>query len=354
MKTAIHIQLPSGKKRDTLDRTIEKLSYHKKWQQISVAVAYSSLAGVARLDEVVRAANPNASFRWLLGLDDYITHPAAIEFCQEGKNSEVRVYASRNPIARFHPKVVLFESELGEGSSSMTIGSANLTYAALNRNCEAISILDAQSQDDRVTMRSRFESLWRLGRIPTPHLISEYKDKFDALRASRGFLLSSERDRKAKLGPVFQSDVAIINPGSATVCWIEVGKNTAKGRELEVKGEQARFFGLEPTGGTPEWREFRVSNGTVVRMRLKYRRSNSMWRLQLNVNVPEVAYGLRPLVDGRLARSPYVAVFERIPGSPVFCLSFLREDAPRFEGIRRLSEKSGTVGSTLARRYGWH
>lgn len=353
MKTAIHLQLPSCKKIDSLDQTLETLSSGHNWEQISVAVAYSSLADVARLDEVVRQANPNASFRWLLGLDDYITHPGAIEFCQEGKNAEVRTYVSKAAGTRFHPKVVLFDSTPGGGSCSMTIGSANLTFAALNRNCEAVSILDAQNQEERILMRSRFESLWKLGTEPTDVLLSEYKVQFERFRESRAFLLGPECEKPTNSGPILRSDAAIINPGSASVCWIEVGKNTLMGKELEVKGEQARYFGLEPTGGEPAWRDFLVSNGNVVPLRLKYQ-GNAMWRLQLNSNVPEVAIGLRPKIGGGLGRSPCVAVFERTQKRGLFSLSFPKAESQEFATIRQQSAKSGTVGSTSAREYGWH
>jgi HKD family nuclease len=353
MNTSITIQVPGCKKDATLDQTIAMLSSSQKWEQLSVAVAYSSLAGVARLHEVVSAAQPKASFRWLLGLDDYVTQPGAIDFCCSVGNTDVRVYSSTKAKTRFHPKVFLFDSSLSEVGSSMIIGSANLTFAAFNRNCEAVAILDAQDSTDKKLMRSNFQCLWDLGQAPTPPLLADYRAKFEENRKSRAFLLGAEPEQGTNTGPILHSDAALVNPSTATVCWIEVGKNTALGRELEVKGEQARFFGLEPCGGPPAFRDFIVSNGEIVNLRLKYQQKNSMWRLQLRSDVPEVADGLRPDIGGRLGRSPYVAVFKRTETKDRFILEFPRHDSNEFDSIRKQSEHVGTIGSTSSRQYGW-
>jgi HKD family nuclease len=353
MKTSIAIQLPSPPKKDTIGKSIEILSSSQSWGRMSVAVAYSSLAGVASLCDIVRAENPDVSFRWLLGLDDYVTQPAAIEFCCSVSNTDVRLYRSTKAKTRFHPKIFLFDTLGNNAASSMIVGSANLTFAALNKNCEAIAILDAQNPADTAIMRSRYELLWNLGAKPTKSILDEYRKQFAKFRKSRAFLLETDTKQEKYSGPILQSDAALINPGSASVCWIEVGKNTALGRELEVKGEQARFFGLEPTGGNAEFRNFLVSNGETVPLRLKYQ-GNAMWRLQLRADVPEVAAGLRPVIPGGLGRSPYVAVFKRTNTKKLFTLTFPRRDSMEFNEIRKRSGKSGTIGSTSAREYGWH
>ena len=52
-------------------------------------------------------------------------------------------------------------------------------------------------------------------------------------------------------------------------------------------------------------------------MNFKYQEGNAMWRLQMRNEVPEVRRGLRPLVDGTLGRSHYVAIFERTRAAPL-------------------------------------
>jgi HKD family nuclease len=353
MNTSIDLQIPGCPKDQTLDKTISALSSSQRWEQLSVAVAYSSLAGVARLHEVVQTIHPHLNFRWLLGLDDYVTQPGAIDFCCSLKNADVRIYLSTRTDTRFHPKVVFFDSPKSEAASSMIIGSANLTYSALNRNCEAVAILAAQTSAERDLMRSRFEQLWGLGTKPTASILANYLIQFNKHRQSRSFLLGVQKEKVKNSGPILHSDAALINPSTATVCWIEVGKNTAMGRELEVKGEQARFFGLEPTGGAAAFRDFLVTSGATVPLRLKYQ-GNAMWRLQLRLDVPEVAAGLRPTIGGRLDRSPYVAVFKRTNKQGQFSLTFPRHDSREFEEIRQKSAEVGTVGSTTSRQYGWY
>ena len=86
---------------------------------------------------------------------------------------------------------------------------------------------------------------------------------------------------------------------------------------------------------------------------MKYQASH-MWRLQMNNYVPEVMAGLRSLrPDGTLGRSPYVAVFQRIPNSQAIRLRFLELDSAEFAALRRRAIKSGMLGRTRARQYGW-
>lgn len=143
-----------------------------------------------------------------------------------------------------------------------------------------------------------------------------------------------------------------IDPTVATQCWIEVGKNTALGHELEIKAEQALFFGLHHSGGNKQAREFRLTDGSSIQLNFKYQ-GNAMWRLQMRNRIPEVRRGLRPIVDGRLGRSPYVAVFERTRAKNSFKLRFIREKSVDYRRIKRNAEINGTVGHTTARQYGW-
>ena len=159
---------------------------------------------------------------------------------------------------------------------------------------------------------------------------------------------------RAKPHTVLESDRAEISPDTARFCWIELGKNTAMGRELEFKAEQARYFGLSPRGGAAELKSFLVSSGTSTKLRLKYQ-ANNMWRLQFTRDVPEFVAGLRPTNrDGKLGRSPYAAVFRRISGNDEFKLSFVRANSDKYLSIRSRSKSIGTLGRTTAREYGWY
>lgn len=355
MNASIAFQLPHPKEPQSLEALMSRIASQQAWDAISVAVAYSSVSGVRQFYEIVRQLHPSASFRWLLGLDDYITQPGAIEFCATLPHAQLRVFTSRGGRSRFHPKLYLFENTSSRTNASIIIGSANLTAAALRRNCEAVAIVEARTTADTAHIGASFDSVWELGKEPSAAILEEYAANFKKHRKSRSFLIGSDplQTDTTKKGEVLHSDAAEMDPSIANVCWIEVGKNTAMGRELEFKAEQALFFGLTPTGGPPEMRNFRVSSGNLVPLRLKYQ-GNAMWRLQMTSDIPEVAIGLRPLIDGKLQRSPFVAVFERNKVENSFRLAFVRASSRDFARIRAASKQLGTIGTTSTREYGWY
>ena len=346
------IQLPHAKENDTLAAFMSRVVSQRAWSTISVAVAYASVSGVRQFYDLVRRKHPSANFRWLLGLDDFITQPGAIAFCDAVPHSELRIFSAASGRSRFHPKLYFFEDGR---ASSLIVGSANLTAAALGSNCEAVAIVGATGVRGITHIRTSFESVWALGKKPSSRILTEYAAGYEKYRRSRAFIIGGEplKAHSVKPGDVLRSDEAQIDPSIADVCWIEVGKNTALGRELEFKAEQALFFGLTPTGGSSEMRKFRVSNGAVVPLRLKYQQ-NAMWRLQMTRDIPEVATGLRPLIRGKLQRSPFVAVFVRGKSDSIFRLTFIRSDSKAFSQIRADSMKLGTMGTTSARKYGWY
>ena len=317
-------------------------------------MAYSTVAGVTRLYDVVYSSNPDVCFRWLLGIDDYVTSPGAVEFCSLKSRSDVRIYESTPRTTRFHPKIYLFEEANRTGEAVLIVGSANLTKAALERNCEAYAIVRASSKPEAEELTSSYNRLWKLGKEPIDKLMAQYAARYQRHQRNRSFLRQDNVRRSVRSYEVLEHDAAEKSPEASNICWIEVGKNTAMGRELEFKAEQARFFGLNPQGGKPEHRDFLVSNGEVVSLRLKYQ-GNSMWRLQLINKVPEVDTGLRPKnKSGQLERSPYVAIFKRIDGNKRFELHFQRVSSSIYRRIRSQSEKIGTLGKTTAREYGWY
>ncbi len=357
METNLIIQEPLSDRDDTFDALISQIASESRWARVSVAVAYATVSGVIRLHEVIYSSNPNVCFRWLLGIDDYITSPGAVEFCSLQSKSDVRIYKSIQRTTRFHPKMYLFEefNRMG-GGALLIVGSANLTIAALERNCEAGAIVWTSSKSEAEDLIASYDRLWQLGKEPTNELMAQYMANYQHYQGNRSFLRQDDVREKSGVGSyeVLEHDAAEKSPEASNICWIEVGKNTAMGRELEFKAEQARFFGLNPQGGDPEYRDFLVSNGEVVLLRLKYQ-DNHMWRLQLNRNVPEVATGLRPENEmGQLDRSPYVAIFERIDGNKRFRLHFQRVNSSKHRHVRSQSAKIGTIGKTTAREYGWY
>ena len=357
MKTDFVVQEPCPSQDRSFAGTIQQIAAEQEWARMSVAVAYSSVAGITRVHDLVSSANQDICFRWLLGVDDYFTQPGAIEFCALKSKESVRIYKSSKKTLRFHPKIYLFEGSAQNGRAALIVGSTNLTASAMERNCEAYAIIRTAKRARRNKLVSLYESLWNLGISPSETFMMKYKRNYRRQANERSFPNGDEAVRRrkgSKIQAILKSDQAEMSPEAAEVCWIEVGKNTAKGRELEFKAEQARYFGLSPRGGDPERKTFIVSTRKKVKLRLKYQ-ANNMWRLQFTPDVPEFKAGLRLLAaDGRLGRSPYVAVFTRIKGNDEFRLSFARVNSKKDRAIRSRSMSIGTLGRTTAREYGWY
>ena len=245
METNLIIQEPLSDRDDTFDALISQIASESRWARVSVAVAYATVSGVIRLHEVVYNSNPNVCFRWLLGIDDYITSPGAVEFCSLQSKSDVRIYESIQRTARFHPKMYLFEefNRMG-GGALLIVGSANLTIAALEKNCEAGAIVWTSSKSEAEDLIASYDRLWQLGEEPTVELMAQYATKYQRHQRSRSFLRQDDVRirRSVRSYEVLEHDAAEKSPEASNICWIEVGKNTAMGRELEFKAEQARFF----------------------------------------------------------------------------------------------------------------
>lgn len=100
--------------------------------------------------------------------------------------------------------------------------------------------------------------------------------------------------------------------------------------------------------------DFKLINGTTTPLRMKYQSDNGMWRLQMKPTIPEVKKGLRPeLADGKLGRSPHVAIFTKTKAPGTFNLKFILETSNAYEALQAKSKLTGTIGQTTTRKYGW-
>lgn len=353
MKTDFFVQRPQSGESQTLLAAISGQNNQvPKCKHFRVAAAYATVSGVRSILSLFDDERPEKS-SWLIGLDDAISQPGALQLISELKGASLRLVSYTNIDARFHPKVFQFRF-LDQKENFSIVGSANLTRAALTRNGEAVIIAESQSAADDVSFETFWLELWSQGKIATNERLEEYAALYKKAKPIR---IALERTitsiPKTSPAPILSSDSAEVDPTIANTCWIECGFITAMGRELEFKAEQGMFFGLSPTGGPPKAFQFKVSSGKAIPLRMKYQ-GNHMWRLQMNNEVPEVRSGLRPyLPGGGLGRSPYVAVFSRTPSPDTFTLRFLKLGSSKFKRLLAQSMKSGTLGRTSARQYGW-
>lgn len=349
----ILIQHPQTLPADTIGASLKSRLHRLPCHSTHAAVAYATVSGARSLLDALPPGGRRTS-QWLLGLDDCLTQPGAIEMPIRLPHAEVRVATLAAISSRFHPKVFHFRSVAGP--DLFVIGSANLTGKALAGNSEAVVFLEAESTQDKGLLREVWSKLWAQGHKPTARELADYARRYEEVRRLRE--RAQRVARKAASPPrrrkeILAGDEAELDPAQATTCWIECGFVTAMGRELELKAEQGLFFGLAPTGGRGETFRFLASDGTVTDLRMKYQ-ENHMWRLQMNNTVPEVRQGLRPRKrDGTLGRSPYVAVVTRTSEADLFGLRFVHLQSKAFRRLESKSRRLRTLGHTSARSYGW-
>lgn len=333
-------------------------SFLKEWgekQECSgmwIAAAYATVSGVREVLESVRTTE-NVEFNFLIGLDDYVTQPGALELIKSLPGSRLRVASLSGDNVRFHPKLYYFQSNCGVELDLSIVGSSNLTHAALKYNCEVNSCVIGDHR--RKQFFSVWGDLWSIGQDISDEILRKYADTYARVRRVRTIIERITKENEAADEPTraLESDKTEIDPAFAKTCWIEGGNITLMGRELEFKAEQALFFGLQSNGGDDKFFDFETSGGNIARLRMKYQ-GNHMWRLQMNDDVPEVKIGLRPkLPNGKLGRSPYVAVFQKTDAVDRYVLKFVELGSKEFRLLKRSSVNEGAIGRTSAREYGW-
>lgn len=333
---------------------LKKAASEEEFNTIKVAVAFASVAGVAELLDTILAKRLPATSYWLFGLDNFITHPDAIKRVMKMQGAQVRVVSGERGVWIFHPKLYWFSN--GDSTSSLVMGSANLTAGGLGGNVEAVTLLKVGSEVDSAALDGLWRAAWKSGRKITERKLEEYRQDFESARKARkkaGLLVDKRTGGSRKKNePVLSSDDARVDPSLAQVCWIEVGNITGfKQDQLEIKGEQLPFFSMPRHGGKNTEFKFKLTSGGRVVVPLRYFPKNDMWRFLLPQSIPEVKAGLRVRRSGKLLRSSYVAVFSR-KGKAVE-LKFIRLRSSEFKALRKATERAGTLGRTTSRAYGW-
>lgn len=345
--------MQGGAANESIKNKLHAICENPAIDRIQSSTAYVTVSGVNLLVGALcgRALSGSA---WVVGLDDCITQPGAIDSLTKLPNSSVRIATAEGEF-RFHPKILYFKSSTQEALAVMLIGSANLTRHALTGNVETVVVLESETPADISELDHIWHQHWQYGRTPSAAEIKSYRLDYKRARKNRNVykpkIRATIRPKKNKPRLVLDSDEAQIDPAVATTCWIECGYITAMGRELEFKAEQGLFFGLNPTGGPPVQLTFSVSDGSDINLKVKYQ-GNHMWRLQMTNEVPEVKAGLRPkLAGGKLGRSPFAAVFQKKANK--IHLKFVRLTSRGFNELVVKTKEQGTLGQTSARSYGW-
>jgi HKD family nuclease len=352
MDVELATQRPKGPKAEQLKERLAGCATACGCDELNAAAAYVTIEGVNALLEALGNC-PLANSRWLVGLDDAISQPGAISRIRSLPNATVRVVAYGATGARFHTKMVHLKNGKVATSAVLMVGSANLSRAALERNAEAAAFISSKTVGEATLLADTFESVWKLGHVPSQEELDAYAVRYNAARTLRKKLEKILLEAPPSTNVVTSPDEAQLDPSLARTCWIECGRITLMGRELELKGIQARFFGLKPTGGSTEVLALVGVDGSTHPTTFNFR-GNSMWRVYFPSTIPEVKAGLRPIeADGSQGRSPYVAVFQRTSTSGRFKLKFLHEQAAAYAALKARSARLGTLGDTGSRLFGW-
>lgn len=189
----LHAQDASvGRVQEVVDGIVQAARGAGPWERLDAAVAYASAGGVRLLCDRLRQQPSwaTSSKRFLVSMDFGTTQPAAFEMLAREPNLEVRVPNASDVLAQarlmppttFHAKGYLFDSEIAGGSTSLIVGSANLTVSALATGSELMAShiwtgrLSASEygllrEADR--FRSWFEDAWALAEPAAP-LLAQY------------------------------------------------------------------------------------------------------------------------------------------------------------------------------------
>lgn len=169
----VHLVAQGGKSGFSIAAGLKDRLLDEQYDRVDVAVAYATRQGLKALRRVL-GAWPQVS-RWVIGLDDAITQPAAIDDLIELVGAEVRL-AQLSPARRFHPKLYRFWSSADALKSLLLIGSGNMTQNGLQVNGEAAVLLESENLADTRRMEAIWQELWDLGRPHKEFDLKKYKE----------------------------------------------------------------------------------------------------------------------------------------------------------------------------------
>ncbi|HDZ0998810.1 TPA: alcohol dehydrogenase, partial [Klebsiella pneumoniae] len=124
------------------------------------------------------------------------TSPFALEKLLSHKNVEARFFTNNS----FHPKLYIF------GDSSLLVGSANLTNAALLTNQEVMVSLN--SEDHRFEeLTSLFSNYWESANVLSKEAIKDYKNIYNKYSKLSSQIISLDNEVLDKIGDINYSNI---------------------------------------------------------------------------------------------------------------------------------------------------
>lgn len=313
--------------------------------RLDVAVAYATRPGLTALRDAL-GGWPQIS-RWVIGLDDAITQPAAIDDLIALPNSEVCLASLSAEGRRFHPKLYCLWSSNNPSTCLAIIGSANMTLHGLNRNGEVGVVLVAETEEEAETLKAGWAEMRALGRDHSEWDLEAYRGTHDKARRARRRMERTgampphpEIAEEAPPPPMFDG-----NPSTATVAWTEGASPSAGGRDLEFPRAMMPFFGLT---GSPTTKRFRMRNGVVFPLTFTMRTNNQMWRLLFSSDATQAGIGrenLRP-ANGLSNRSDLAIVFRKAENGADYEINLIEIGTAPYNELVAQTQNSGVLERT--------
>lgn len=335
----------TGPNNETFATIIDATIKGKGFDRLDVAVAYATQSGLDTLRDAI-GGWPEQT-RWVIGLDDTITQPAAIDELLALDGAETLFARLETEGRRFHPKLYCFWSEKDPSQCAIFLGSANMTLHGLHKNGESGVRLIADTEAEADVLKAMWASLAILGVAADEADLAAYRERYKVARKARRKMtqtgelgISPEANEISFEGAKdFDGD-----PASAALAWTEAASPSAGGRDLEFPRKMMPFFGLAKS---PISKKFRTSCGAVFELTFTERTDNQMWRLLLSTEVIQSAIGrpnLRPVAGGN--RSDLAIVFMKNGGDADFEISIIEIGSSQHSHLIKRSEKAGGLDRT--------
>lgn len=353
-----HLVAQGDSSKGTMTSAISEALKETLTDRLDVAVAYATQSGLNALRGAI-GEWPDAT-RWVVGLDDAITQPSAIDDVMALPNSQVRLASLSKKGRRFHPKIYCFWHSQNPATCLTVIGSANMTLHGLERNGEVGVILKAEDEHEVVALKAAWSEMALLGRDVSLWDLDAYRLTYARARTARRRMAkidaiplnpdTDEQDEGVEsAGEIEQAvevhvDVFNGHPSSALTAWTEGASPSAGGRDLEFPRAIMPYFKLGPS---PVTKRFRMANGQVFPLTFTMRKDNQMWRLLFSRDAINAGVGresLRPISGGN--RSDLTIVFRRSGGGADFDISLIQIGSTDHAALIARSKAFGALDRT--------
>ena len=155
------------RKSESFERHLKELLSDPAVKKGRAIIAFVTLNGLLKLGtnpggHLFDFLKSSRDFEWVIGVDAVTTADALAEMTRVGRESEgrfkVRVFQSSES-RMFHPKVYIFDK--CDGTSTVLVGSNNMTHGGLSENIEVSARLDGLPREEMKPWNSLWNSVAR-------------------------------------------------------------------------------------------------------------------------------------------------------------------------------------------------